>query len=431
MPKRADLLTDKKVRTLTTTGGYSVGGCVGLNLQVTDTGARSWILRYRSPLTGKRREHGLGPYPEVSLAAARTRGAELVSAIRAGADPVEDRRAARAEIKERAVRATTLSEVIDKFIAADKLASLSQEKNRRQWKASMDLYILPALGARPVSEITLHEVHDTLCTLWKTKPETGSRIRARLESVFAFAIVSGLRQSANPAIWKGGLEALLPRPSDVRDVGNQPNLDSPDAPRWFAALKAAGGEAARALELVTLTACRSGEIRKLVWGEVDLAKRAIAIPAAKMKMKRDHRVPLTDAAVAVLEAAKQRCEDRGLATEAEDLVFPAPRGGTMSDMTLSATMKRMHEKQVETDGKGWIDPVSKRPAVPHGLRATFRTWAQDHTEFPREMAEAALAHVVRGTEGTYARGDQFKKRGDMMQAWAAFLIDPEGSQPGV
>lgn len=403
-------------------GVYSVGGCVGLSLQVTETGARSWILRYRSPVTGKRREHGMGPYPDVTLAAARARASELVGAIKAGADPVEERRAARADIKARAARATTLSEVMDKYVAAGKLASLSHDRNRLQWKASMKLHILPSLGARPVSEITLQEVHGALDPLWKTKAETGQRIRARLENVFAFAMVSGLRQSPNPAIWKGGLEAMLPPPSAVRNVTNQPSLAIADAPRWFAALRAAGGEAARALELATLTACRSGEIRKLVWGEVDLEQRSISIPAAKMKMKRDHRVPLSDAAVAVLEAAKQRCEDRGLGTGAEDLVFPAPRGGTMSDMTLSATMKRMHAVQIELDGKGWIDPVSKRPAVPHGLRATFRTWAQDHTEFPREMAEAALAHVVRGTEGTYARGDQFEKRREMMQEWEEFVL---------
>lgn len=234
--------------------------------------------------------------------------------------------------------------------------------------------------------------------------------------------MSGFRQTANPALWKGALAELLPRPGDVRVVTNQPSLAVADAPLWFAALRTAGGEAARALELAILTACRSGEIRNLVWGEIDLEARAIAIPAAKMKMKRDHRVPLTDAAVAVLEAAKQRCEDRGLGIGAEDLVFPAPRGGTMSDMTLSATMKRMHEKQADEDGKGWIDPVSKRPAVPYGLRATFRTWAQDHTEFPREMAEAALAHVVGGTEGAYARGSQFEKRGEMMRAWEEFVL---------
>ena len=371
----------------------------------------------------------MGPYPDVTLAAARARASELVGAIKAGADPVEERRAARAEIKARVARAATLSEVVNKYVAAGKLASLSNERNRLQWKASMNLHVLPVLGARPVSEITLHEVHEVLEPLWKTKPETGARLRARLESVFGFAMVSGFREAANPALWKGALAELLPRPGDVRTVTNQPSLAVADAPLWFAALRAAGGEAARALELATLTACRSGEIRNLVWGEVDLEQRAIAIPAAKMKMKRDHRVPLTDAAVAVLESAKQRCKDRGLGTGAEDLVFPAPRGGTMSDMTLSATMKRMHEKQVEQDGTGWIDPISKRPAVPHGLRATFRTWAQDHTEFPREMAEAALAHVIGGTEGAYARGSLFERRRQMMQVWEAFVWGKEIEAP--
>lgn len=195
-------------------GVYSVGGCVGLSLQVTETGARSWILRYRSPVTGKRREHGMGPYPDVTLAAARARASELVGAIKAGADPVEERRAARAEIRARAIRATTLAEVVDKYVAAGKLESLSNERNRLQWKASMKLHVLPSLGDRPVSEITLHEVHDVLAPLWKTKPETGARLRARLESVFAFAIVSGFRQTANPALWKGALAELLPRPGD-------------------------------------------------------------------------------------------------------------------------------------------------------------------------------------------------------------------------
>ncbi len=419
MPKRADVLKELQVRRLERSGQHSVGGCAGLVLQITPTGSKSWILRYVSPQTGRRRELGLGPYPEVTLAAARTRGSELVAAVKAGGDPVEERKAQRAEIRTRTAHATTLGQTVEMFREAGRLESLASEKNRLQWYASLRIHVLPTLGSRPVSEITVQEIHDVLLPLWREKPETGMRTRAKLESIFAFAIVKELRTAANPALWKGALSELLPKSGKV--VTNQPALSVADAPLWFAALRQAGGEAARALELTALTACRSGEIRNLVWGEVDLDAKAITIPAAKMKMKRDHRVPLTEAAVAVLEGARARCEERGLAVEGEALVFPSPRGLVMSDMTLSAAMKRMHEARLKEDNRGWIDPVSKRPAVPHGLRATFRTWAQDHTEFPREVAEAALAHIVGGTEGAYARGAMFERRLEMMEAWAGWL----------
>lgn len=419
MPKRAEVLKELQVRRITVPGQHAVGGCSGLVLQVSATGARSWILRYRSPLTGKRREYGMGPYPEVSLAAARDRGAEMVAAVRAGADPVEERRKERDEQKTRVAQATTLTEAVDLYAKSGKLDSLASDRNRLQWASSIRIHILPKLGTRLVSEITANEVRDALAPLWRSKPETGARVRARLESVFAYAIVSEMRAASNPALWKGLLSELLARP--VRDVTNQPALSVADSPRWFAALRKTGGEAARALELVALTAMRSGEVRHLVWDEVDLEEAAIAIPAAKMKMKRDFRVPLTKAAVAVLEGAKARCKERGLPDTGQALVFPSPRAMVMSDMTLSECMRRMNEAKAKEDGTGWLDPESKRAAVPHRLRATFRTWAQDHAEFRREMAEAALAHVVGGTEGAYVRGTMFERRREMMEAWSSWL----------
>ena len=231
-----------------------------------------------------------------------------------------------------------------------------------------------------------------------------------------WATVAGHRTGDNPARWAGNLKELLPAAAKVAKSDNQPALALDDAPRWFADLRTREGFGARALEFAALAASRSGEVRGALWSEIDLDKGLWVIPAARMKMDREHRVPLSDAALALLKALPR--------AEGADLVFPALRGGALSDMTLSATMRRMHQAEVDAQRPGYLDRVSKRPAVPHGLRSTFRDWVAERTNYPGEMAEVALAHrISNAVEASYRRGDMIEKRRGMMAAWNDFLFD--------
>jgi integrase len=250
--------------------------------------------------------------------------------------------------------------------------------------------------------------------LWMEKTETASRLRGRIEAVLSWATVAGHRTGDNPARWAGNLKELLLAPSKVAKESNHPALALEDAPRWYAALQVREGFGARALEFAALTATRSQEVRGATWDEIDLEKALWIIPGARMKMGKEHRIPLPDGAVKMLEALPR--------LDGSAFVFPAPRGGQLSDMTLSATMKRMHKADITEGGKGFLDRVSKRPAVPHGLRSTFRDWVAEQTNYPGDMAEVALAHKIsNAVEASYRRGDMIEKRRRMMADWADFM----------
>lgn len=233
--------------------------------------------------------------------------------------------------------------------------------------------------------------------------------------MLSWATVAGHRTGDNPARWAGNLKELLPAPSKVAKEEHHPAVQIEDAPRWFAALWARDGFGSRALEFVALTALRSQEVRGALWDEIDLDNALWIIPATRMKMDREHRVPLSVEAVAMLEDLPRM--------EGNPLVFPAPRGGQLSDMTLSAAMKRMHQADIAAGGVGFVDRTSKRPAVPHGLRSTFRDWVAERTNYPGDMAEVALAHKIsNAVEASYRRGDMIEKRRMMMSDWATFLV---------
>lgn len=399
MPKRAKEMTALDVRRLEHPGvgrnvTFAVGGQSGLLLQVTPNGAKSWILR--AVVEGKRREIGLGPYPDVSLATARQRAAEKRDAIWRGDDPTPAPKVS-----------LTFAKAVDKFLAS-KLDEFRNEKHRKQWRATLD-NDAAHLSKMPVAQITVQDVLRTLEPIWTAKTETASRLRGRIESVLAWATVSGHRAGDNPARWKGNLDAILPKPGRVAKQDNHPALALNDAARWFADLRGKEGMGARALEFLAMTAARSGEVRGATWAEVDFKESVWTIPAARMKAKREHRVPLTPEAVALLMSL----QGANLPLDPGAYIFPAVKGGQLSDMTLSAVMRRM---------PGYLDPRSNRPAVPHGLRSTFRDWAAERTDYPRDMAELALAHNV-GTEveRAYRRGDMIEKRRAMMAAWGRFL----------
>ncbi|WP_290689364.1 MULTISPECIES: tyrosine-type recombinase/integrase [unclassified Haematobacter] len=424
MPRVAKELTALDLKRLRHPGSggnatFAVGGVSGLLLQVTPNNGRTWLLRVL--VGGRRREIGLGGFPDVTLAQARDKAREAKDQIKRGIDPVEERRTARAALVAARQRGLSFAEAVDKSLAA-KLDAFRNAKHRDQWRNTLQTYAMPEIGAMLVQDISVQDVLRVLNqpanaegeTLWQAKTETASRLRGRIEAVLSWATVSGHRTGDNPARWAGNLKELLPAASKVAKQDNQPAVQIEDAPRWFAAIRARDGFGSRALEFTALTAARSREVRGARWDEIDIVAGIWTIPAARMKMDREHRVPLSPAAMTMLEALP-RLEDN-------PLVFPAPRGGEMSDMTLSAAMKRLHAADLATGGSGFEDRVSNRPAVPHGLRSTFRDWVAERTHFPGDMAEVALAHRVgNAVEASYRRGDMIEKRRTMMAAWADYL----------
>jgi len=304
----------------------------------------------------------------------------------------------------------TFARAMEKYLAG-KLAEFDNEKHRKQWRATLDNYAVPELGSMIVSEISVQDIQRVLEPIWLTKTETASRLRGRLEAVLAWATVSGHRSGENPARWRGNLDSVLPKPSRVAKVAHHPALSMADAPNWFADVRSRNGMATRALEFMAMTAARSGEVRGALWQEIDLDAGLWIIPADRMKAGKEHRVPLTGPAIDLIKALDRFGDS--------PYVFPAVRGGQLSDAALSACMKRIQEAA----SAGYVDTRSGRPAVPHGLRSTFRDWAAEKTEFPRDMAEIALAHTVGSdVERAYRRGDMLEKRREMMQVWSEFLL---------
>ena len=248
-----------------------------------------------------------------------------------------------------------------------------------------------------------------------TKNETATRVRGRIERVLAWATVAGHRSGENPARWKDNLKEMLPSLKTADRSDNQPALPISQAADWYRLLQDREGIAAAALSFLALTASRSGEVRGAQWEEIDEEGKVWIIPRERTKMNREHRVPLSRSALALLDAVPR--------LQNSPLVFPSPRGLELSDMSLSAVMRRMHQTEVEADRSGWLDSRSGRPAVPHGLRSTFRDWVAEKTEFPSDLAEMALAHKVgSAVELAYRRGDMIERRREMMEAWAQFIV---------
>lgn len=411
MPKLAKELTALEVKRLEHDRGksnkvISVGGVQGLMLQITPRGSKSWLLR--TPVGGKRRHIGLGSYPTVTLAQARERARVELEKVWQGLDPVEERKVLRSRLQAEQKRGLNFENAVEKYLES-KLTEFKNPKHCDQWRSTLRTYANPKLGKMLVGDIGVPDVLRVLEPMWQTKTETATRVRGRIEGVLAWATVAGHREGDNPARWKGNLDAILPKPSKVAKVSNQPALSISDVVSWFADLQKRDGMAARALEMMTLTVARSGEIRGATWAEIDLKAKLWTIPAQRMKAGKEHRVPLTSQAVALLQALPR---DLG-----SPYVFPAVRGGMLSDMALSACMRRINE---DRDGR-YLDQRSGRPAVPHGLRSTFRDWASEKG-VSRDLAERALAHTIRNAvEAAYHRTDLVEQRRGVMDAWAAHV----------
>lgn len=416
MPRVARELSAVEVKRLKHPGKgrnvtFAVGGVSGLYLQITPNNGRTWLLR--SKIGASRREVGLGGYPDVTLSMARDRARAVKDQVRRGVDPIEERRAAKSALLAAQRRDMTFAAATDQYLSA-KLDAFKNPKHRQQWRNTLATYALPDLGCMRVQDIAVQDILRVLEPIWHEKTETASRLRGRVEAILAWATVSGHRVGDNPARWAGNLKELLPAPAKMAVVRNLPALQIDDADRWFAALRQRRGVSNRALEFAALTAARSQEVRGAQWDEIDLGSAVWIIPATRMKMDREHRVPLSQAAVKLLAVLPH--------FEETPLLFPARRSGQLSNMSLSAAMKKLHQSDIEAGGHGFVDRVSKRPAVPHGLRSTFRDWAAERTSFPSEMAELALAHKIsNAVEAAYRRGDMLEKRRTMMAAWAAHL----------
>lgn len=396
MPKKAKELGPLDVKRIVEPGLHAVGGVAGLHLQVLPSGGKSWLLRI--VIGGKRREVGLGGFPDVPLALAREKAREVRETVQQGRDPIAERAAARGALAAQRGAEITFDECAEKFIAA-KSAEWRSAKHAAQWTATLTTYASPVLGTMQVRDIELAHIVKVLekDDFWTAKTETASRVRGRIESVLDWATVRGYRKGENPARWKGHLDKVLPAPKKVAKVEHHAALPVDAIGAFMRDLRQREGIAARALEVLILTAARSGELRGMTWAEVNLDDAVWIVPAARMKAKREHRVPLSVRVIEVL---------RGLPVVAGGLVFPGMREGSpLSDMTLTAVLRRM--------GRGDL--------TAHGFRSTFRDWAAERTNYPRDVAEMALAHTIGDkVEAAYRRGDLFDKRSRMMEDWARF-----------
>jgi len=343
----------------------------------------------------RRREIGLGGYPEVTLAMAHEKARGLRDQVKAGRDPVVEQRAARSALRAAAVTAVTFESAALTYITAHE-KGWRNAKHADQWRNTLKKYAYPFLGKLMVSDIEMSHVLRVLEPIWHEKTETAVRVRGRIESILDWAKGRGYRSGDNPAAWEGNLQAQLPAPKAIAKVEHHTALPVADVPAFMTQLRAQDGQGARALEFAILTAARSGEVRGATWAEIDSEEKVWTIPGERMKAGKEHRVPLTPAALKLLH--------RPEGAKGGDLIFAATRGGALSDMTLTAVLRRM-----------------KVPAVPHGFRSSFRDWAAERTSHPSEVAEMALAHVVENkVEAAYRRGDLFNKRRALMNDWSKF-----------
>jgi integrase len=423
-------LSVKELEQLRDQGLHAVGGVPGLLLKVS-SGGRSWIYRYT--FEGLRKKVGLGPLTTLGLREARELARDLSLKIRAGIDPCEIKKvesvetrsslsahqdaSTRDDAKVRGKRGSkvaisdgsaakpipltpTFESCVRQYILAHR-SSWANAKHEAQWQSTLDRYAMPVIGRLNPSEITVEHLLEILSPIWSTKTETASRVRSRIELVLNFARAKKLRSGENPALWRGNLDSLLPKPRKVAPVKHHEAVDVDAGGSVFQSIRAMDSIGARCLEFTILTASRSGESRGALWAEIDLERALWTIPARRMKMKRDHRIPLSGAAMGLLRRMPR--------FDNTDLVFSSPQkvhlARPLSDMTLTACHRRL-----------------QLSATVHGWRSTFKDWAAEKTSYANELSEMALAHAISsGVESAYRRGDLFERRRAMMDEWAEFL----------
>ncbi|WP_298281950.1 phage integrase central domain-containing protein [Acidocella sp.] len=374
-------------------GMYADG--LGLYLRIGPSGAKSWVFRYR--VGNGRRDMGLGPLHIVSLADARAKAAECRKQRLDRADPLQVREAAILAAKLEEAKAKTFQDCADAYITAH-APGWRNAKHADQWRNTLLSYAYPVFGAFPIQTVDTALVMKVLEPIWATKTETASRLRGRIECILDWATVREYRRGENPARWRGHLENLLPKRQKVQKVEHHTALPYAEMSSFMTLLRAQEGIAARAFEFLILTATRTSETIGATWDEIDLDAKIWTIPASRIKAGREHRVPLSPAAILVLEGMKFEGSDHH--------VFPGGRpGACLSNMAMLKLLERMGKSHLTV----------------HGFRSTFRDWVSERTNFPREVAEMALAHAISDkVEAAYRRGDLFEKRQKLMETWAAY-----------
>lgn len=393
MALKAQELSAAEVDTLTRPGHHAVGGVDGLYLYVSKTGARSWVLR--KIIRGKRRHMGLGGYPEVTLSGAREKAKAARKDVAKGLDPIEERKALQKNLRTGHNSQYNFEQAAIAYIEAHS-DGWKNPKHSAQWKAILKTYAYPHIGELMVQQITQEHILQVLEPIWEAKTETASLLRRRIERILDWTIAQNFHSGENPARWTGHLDELLPAPGKIQRVEQHRALPAAEMVEFMKALRNQEGSAARALEFAILCASRSREVRGARWDEIDFESALWTIPAKRMKADKEHCVPLSDYAVAILKTLPKKAD--------ADLVFSSAGGKPFSDRALTAVLHRM-----------------KIDAVPHGFLSTFREWAGEPTNHPRDIAEHALAHAIDNKlETADWGGEALKKLREIMQKWADF-----------
>lgn len=411
MARVLERLSALKVRRLTAPGCYADGG--GLSLVITGEGGRSWIFRYQ--VGGKERRMGLGSVHTVSLSAARIAAEDARRLRGAGLDPIDERRKAEAKHILANAESVTFDDAVDDYLELNRAAWRS-EKHRQQWKNTLATYASPKMGKLSVGAIETNHVLSVVQPIWSTKAETASRVRGRIESVLDWATAHGYRRGDNPARWKGHLDKVLPAKATVTTVRHHAALPYTELPKFMERLAATDGAAARALEFAILTAGRTSEVLGADWSEIDLAKKVWIVPGERMKAGREHRVPLSPAAIATLEGMQARwlkVQARRWRGKLKTPEATKPSGPIFFGRMVGRPLSSMALLKVVKDLGG-------AGLTTHGFRSTFSDWVAETTNYPAEMIEMALAHTIASkVEAAYRRGDMFAKRHALMADWGA------------
>lgn len=387
MARRINRLSARSVSTLRAVGRHSDGN--GLYLRISSDGGKRWVFRYR--WGDKIQDKGLGSATTVTLKEARDAAEGARKQLRAGINPISNKRAEEAK-----AQGKSFAECAAAYIAFNE-SGWKNEKHRDQWKSTLAAYADPVIGKIAIDQITVDHLIKILEPIWKTKTETASRVRGRIEAVLDWAAARGFRKSENPARWRGHLDKVFPAIRKVSKVVHHPALPFAEIPTFMAELRKREGVSALALEFAILTAARTGEVIGAAWSEFDLDNQLWTIPADRMKAGMEFRQPLSDRAVAIIKSLSRETP----------YVFPGSNlKKPLSNMSLLAVLSRMGRSDLTT----------------HGFRSTFRDWAAETTDFPNELVEMALAHTIKNkAEAAYRRGDLLERRRALMQAWANFI----------
>ena len=421
MPIKAKELSATEVRRLShsvskTTGKdynalHPVGGVAGLLLQVTPTGAKSWV--YRTRIGTKRRSIGLGGFPDVTLAQARDKAHAVRDKIAEGIDPVAEKQEKRRDLLAAQLSTMTFADATHQYMKM-KSKEFRDPRQAGQWEGSLELHAMPHIGKVPVRDIELPHIKAVLDPIWETKTETANRVRGRIEKILGWCAVHGYRSNENPARWRGYLDGVFQAPEKIKKKGHHAALSVDAMPKFMQDLQKRTGTAARAMEFLILTASRTNEVvgdkrinkPGITWQEIDFKAGVWTIPADRMKAGKAHKVPLTKAAIDLLKEVEPGAPDA--------LVFAGSGGAIPSNNFLSALLKRMEQT-----------------ATAHGFRSTFKDWARERTAYADEVSELALAHVNSdATRAAYARSELLEKRRQLMGDWEQYCYHGKAQEAG-